>query len=109
MKAKVVGAIGVATLAVFASSGIAAAAPDVEAIANSTCTYSQVMAALNAESPAAAAELSESAFATAWLQNLIAATPDGRREMITQVQGVPQLQEYSGAINQVVYSCQNYS
>lgn len=108
MKAKIFGAAAIAATALFASSGIAAAEPDVEAIATSQCNYSQVMNALNAQSPAAASELSGSVLASAWLQNLIAATPDGRREMINQVQGVPEIQQYASVINQVVYSCQNY-
>lgn len=66
------------------------------------------MAALNATSPAVASDLAGSPFASGWVQNLIASPPDARRAMIAQVQGIPQVQEYSSAINQVAYSCQNY-
>ena len=73
-------------LALIASSGIASAQPDVTAIANSTCTYPQVMAAINAQNAAAANQLSTSPFVTSWLQRLIASPPDGRRAMIAQAQ-----------------------
>lgn len=91
-----------------AGAGTAAAAPDTSAIVNSQCTYPQVIAALNAQDPGAAAELTSSPLATGWLQSLVAAGPAQRQQMITQVQGLPRLQPYTGLINQVAYSCANY-
>ena len=44
----IVGAGGL-LLSLIAGGGIASAAPDVSALSNSTCTYPQVMAALNAQ------------------------------------------------------------
>lgn len=99
---------GGALVALAAGSGIAAASPDVETIVNSTCTYPQVMAALNAQSPEAAGQLSSSPVATSWLQQLVASPPDGRRAMIAQIQAYPQLESYTGLINQVAGSCNNY-
>ena len=99
---------GCVLLSLIAGGGIAAAAPDVNAIANSTCTYAQVMAALTAQSPDAANQLSASPVATAWLQRLVASPPDQRQQMIAQVQRMPALQQYTGLISQVTNTCNNY-
>ena len=91
-----------------AGAGIASAGPDASAIVNSTCTYPQVMAALNDQSPATANELNANPLAVAWLQGLVAAPPDQRARMVHQVQGVPGLQPYMGGIFQVANSCNGY-
>jgi hemophore-related protein len=95
-------------LSLIAGGGIASAVPDVTPIINSTCTYPQVMAALNAESPDAANQVSSNPIANAWLQQLIASPPEGRRQMVQQAQGVPALQQYTGLIFQVAGTCNNY-
>lgn len=95
-------------LALIASSGIASAQPDVDAIANSTCTYPQVMAAINTQNPAAANQLSSSPLVTSWLQQLVASPPDGRRAMIAQAQGLPGFQPWTEFFNQIAGSCNNY-
>ena len=64
MLKKMVVCSGGALVALAAGSGIAAAQPDVESIVNSTCTYPQVMAALNAQSPEAAGQIGASPVAT---------------------------------------------
>lgn len=89
-------------------SGIAAAAPNIDSIVNSTCTYPQVIAALNAEDPATANKVTSNPLATSWLQQLVASPPDQRRNMIAQVQGVPEIQAYGPVIGQVASSCNNY-
>lgn len=94
--------------ALIAGAGVASAAPDVNAIANSTCTYPQVMAALNAQSPDVASRFTASPVATAWLQQLVASTPDQRQVMIAQVQKMPAMQQYGGLISQVASTCSNY-
>ncbi|MGB3481038.1 MAG: hemophore-related protein [Mycobacterium sp.] len=99
---------GGAMVALAASSGIAAAQPDVEAIVNSSCSYPQVMAALNAQSPTASGQLTSSPVAVSWLQQLVASPPDGRRAMIAQIQAYPALASYTPLINQVAASCSNY-
>lgn len=106
MTSVAVGSAGV-LLTLFAG-GIASAQPNVESIVNSTCTYPQVIAALNAQSPDVASQVSANPVATAWLQQLVAAPPVQRREMIVQAQSVPAIQEYSGLISQVANSCSNY-
>jgi hemophore-related protein len=97
-----------AVLALTAGAGIAAAQPDLNKIINSTCTYPQVMAALNAQSPDAANQVNTNPIASAWLQQLVASPPDQRQVMVQQAQTMPALQEYSGLISSVASSCNNY-
>jgi len=102
-----VAAAGLA-LSLSAGAGIASAEPDVSAIVNSTCTYPQVMAALNDQSPETANELNANPIATGWLQGLVAAPPDQRAQMVQQVRGIPGLQPYVGVILQVANTCNKY-
>jgi hemophore-related protein len=103
----IVASSGVA-LSMIAGSGIASAEPDVSPIINSTCTYPQVMGALKAQNPDVANQITSNPLANAWLQQLIASPPDGRRAMVKQAQGVPAVQQYSGLIYQVAGTCNNY-
>lgn len=103
----VVAAAGLA-LSLSAGAGIASAQPDASAVINSTCTYPQVMAALNDQNPGVAAELNANPLAAGWLQGLVAAPPDQRAQMVQQVQGLPGLQPYLPVIFQVASTCNNY-
>jgi hemophore-related protein len=103
----VVAAAGLA-LSLGTGAGIASATPDTSAIVNSTCTYPQVMGALNDQSPETANELNANPIASGWLQSLVAAPPDQRAQMIQQVQGMPGLQPYLGVIYQVANTCNRY-
>jgi hemophore-related protein len=103
----VAGSCGLA-LSLLAGGGIASAEPDVTLIINSTCTYPQVINALTAKDPAAAQQVTSNPVATAWLQQLVASGPDGRRKMVKQAQAVPAVQQYTGLISQVAATCNNF-
>ena len=103
----VVAATGLA-LSLSTGAGIASATPDTSAIVNSTCTYPQVIAALNDQNPGVANELNANPLAVGWLQGLVAAPPDQRAQMIQQVQGMPALQPYMPVIFQVANTCNRY-
>jgi hemophore-related protein len=103
----VIACVGLA-LSLSTGAGIASAEPDASAIINSTCTYPQVMEALDDQSPATANELNGNPIATGWLQGLVAAPPDQRAQMVQQVQGIPALQSYMPVIFQVANSCNSY-
>jgi hemophore-related protein len=105
---KLVVAVGGLISALTTGVGIASAQPDVGPIINSTCNYSQVMAALNAEDPVVAQQVSASPAMVAGLQQLIAAPPEGRRRMVAQWQKAPALQPYLPLISRVVGTCNNY-
>ena len=107
-KTKLVVASAGLALALSTGAGIASAQPDTSSIVNSTCTYPQVMAALNAQNPGVAAELNAQPVAVGWLQNLVAAPPAQRQRMVNQVQGLPALQPYMPVIYQVAATCNNY-
>jgi hemophore-related protein len=89
-------------------AGMASAQPDVSAIVSSTCTYPQVMAALNDQNPGVANELNANPLAVGWVQGLVAAPPDQRAQMVQQVQGAPELQPYLPVIFKVAKTCNNY-
>jgi len=92
---KLIVATGGLALSLTTGAGIASAGPDVSPIINSTCTYPQVMAALDAQSPELHDQLVATPAATAWLQGLIAAPPAQRKVMVAQAQAVPAVQQYT--------------
>ncbi|MGV0624811.1 hemophore-related protein [Mycolicibacter minnesotensis] len=101
-------AAGGAALVLSAGAGVAAAYPDLGPIINTTCTYSQVHAALNAENPAAAAEFDANQQAQGMLQMFLSASPAKRQQLATMIQGMPEAQQYIGTIAQVANTCSNY-
>ena len=107
-RTKLVVAFAGLALSLSAGAGIASATPDASAIVNSTCTYPQVMAALNDQSPETANELNTNPLAVGWLQGLVAAPPDQRAQMVQEMQGSPALQPYMPVIFQVANTCNNY-
>jgi hemophore-related protein len=110
LKKRIALGLGGMALAMAAGSGIAAAAPGDAAIVNSTCTYPQVMAALNAQDPVAANALASDPAANGFLQGLVAAPPGSpeRQQKVDFVRGFPQAAQYNGLINSVATSCNNY-
>src|SRR5437868_3405780 len=62
-------------LSLTAGLGVASADPDLDPIVNTTCNYSQVMAALNAQNPAAAGKFNSSPIAQSYLRQFLAAPP----------------------------------
>lgn len=103
----VVGA-GLATLAVSLGAGVAAAAPDTSVLVNTTCTYEQVVAALNAEQPAAAAEFNASPLAQNLVSQFIASGPVERQNMVDTALSSSMISEYVDPIMQVAGVCNNY-
>jgi hemophore-related protein len=94
-------------LSLLAGAGIASADPLDPAI-NTTCSYPQVVAALNAQSPAAAAKFNSSPMAQGWLRSFLASPPDQRAQMAQQAQGYPGASQYIGIIGQIATSCNNF-
>ena len=103
----VVAAAGLA-LSLTAGAGIASATPDVSGVVNTTCTYDQVISALNAHSPDEGAEFTSSPVAVGWLHSFLAAPVDQRQQMIQQVQSVPGAQTYTALVVQVANTCKNF-
>ncbi|MFG1935288.1 hemophore-related protein [Mycobacterium sp. NPDC048908] len=103
----VVTAVGLA-FAVSAGAGVASAQPDVSPVVNTTCTYDQLISALNAHSPADAAQFTGSPVAVGWLNSFLGAPRDQREQMIQQVQNIPAAGQYTSLVLQVVNTCNNY-
>jgi hemophore-related protein len=101
-------AAGGLALLLLTGAGIASADPDMGAAINTTCSYPQVVAALNAQSPAAAAKFNKSPMAQGWLRSFLASPPDQRVQMAQQAEGMPGAAQYVGLIGQIATSCNSY-
>lgn len=101
-------ASGGVAAALLGTAGLASAAPDTEAIVNTTCSYPQIIAAVNAEDPAVGQQITSNPMAVGYLQNFVASGPDQRRNYIRQAQGVPQIVQYTSLINNVAGTCNNF-
>lgn len=92
----------------------ASADPITEALANTSCSYAQVTAALNAQAPALARQLSYRPDMQANLQQFLAMPIDERQQQLAQQQAAnPQLQAILAAqigpqVMQVASTCMNY-
>jgi len=95
-------------LSLLAGAGIASADPGVDSAINTTCSYPQVVAALNAQSPAAAARFNASPMAQSWLQNFLASPPPQRAAMAQEAQGMPGAAKYIGLIGQIAGTCNSF-
>ena len=106
--ARLAAAAGGLALALTAGVGIASAQPDLGPIVNTTCSYPQVMSALNAQDPAMAAQFSASPMSTSGLQQFLASPPAQRQQMAQMIAGQPGTQQYFGLIQQVFNVCGDY-
>ena len=75
-------AIGGLALSLTAGAGVASADPDLGPMINTTCTYPQAVAALNAQNPAAAAIFSQSPQTQSFLHQFIDSSPDQRLDLL---------------------------
>ena len=105
---KLASAAGGLGLSLFASGAIASADPGIDSAINTTCSYPQVVAALNAQSPAAAAKFNQSAMAQGWLRSFLASAPPQRAQMAQQAEGMPGAAQYIGLIGQIAGTCNNF-
>lgn len=101
-------AVGGLALSLSAGAGVASADPDLGPIVNTTCNYSQVMAALNAQDPAAAAQINSSPVAQSYLHQFLLAPPSRRMAMAQQLAASPAAQQNFGLVQQVAATCNNY-
>lgn len=99
---KLVAGFGGIAFALSAATGVASADPDP---LYTTCNYGQVMAALNATDPAAAAQFNRSAVVQGALNNFLAAPPGSpeRQQILSQLPP-----RYSGVVQRVAAVCNNY-
>lgn len=100
-------AVGALALSLSAGAGIASADP-VDTVINTTCNYGQVIAAMNATDPGAAAQFNSSPMAQSYLHQFLAAPPTRRAQMAAQVQAIPAAAQYFALIEQVANTCNSY-
>ena len=74
-------AVGGLALSLTAGAGVASAGPDLGRAINTACSYSQVVSALNAQDPAAAAQFNASPVAQGYLRQFLAAPPAQRQQL----------------------------
>lgn len=85
-----------------------ASADPMDDAVNTTCNYGQVMAALNATDPAAAAQLNANPLARAKVNEFLNSGPAGRRAILTQLSAYPGAQQYVNDLQIVAGSCNGY-
>ena len=101
-------AVGGLALSLTAGAGVASAAPDLGPAINTTCSYSQVVSALNAQDPAAAAQFSASPMAQGYLRQFLASPPPQRQALAQQALAVPGASQQFGLIVSLANTCNNY-
>jgi len=101
--------VGGLALSLTAASGVASAQPDFGPVLYTTCTYSQVVNALNTQaySPSGA-QFAASPVAQYMLRAFLASPLDERQRMLQQAQDLPGAEDYVGVILLVANSCNNY-
>lgn len=97
-------AVGGLALALTAGAGIASAEPDLSSAVNTTCSYPQVMAALNAQSSTAGS----SPMVQSALRQFLGAPHDQRQRMAEGIASHPANRPYLGLLQTVFDTCNNF-
>lgn len=103
-KASIAAAVGAAALSLTIGSGVANADP----IIDTTCSYPQVIAALNTENPTLAGKFASNPVAAGMLNNFLAAPPAERQRLAANFQQTSWGQKYFGAMSSIAGVCNNY-
>ena len=106
-KAKIFIASSGLVLSLTAGAGMASA-QDLSPLINTTCTYPQVIAALTAQNPAAASQLTASPTNVSIVQQFLVADPVSRQQMISRLQTLPGADQYIGVLLSVAATCNSF-
>lgn len=101
-------AVGFAAVALTAGQVVASADPDTDPVVNTTCTYAQVVSAMNDQSPGEAEQFNATPAARSWLQNFLAAPPPQRQQIVDQAQDTPDAAHYVALFSPLANACDNY-
>ena len=104
----VVAAVGAAAISLTAGAGVASAQPDLGSFVDTTCSYPQVVSALNAEDPVAASQFNASEMSKSYLRQFLAAAPAQRQLMAGMIAGTPGNEQYFGLLQHIFSTCNNY-
>jgi hemophore-related protein len=91
-----------------AGAGVASADPDLGSAVNTTCTYDQLVAALNAQDPYLAAVFNNSPVPQAGLRQFLAASPSQRRQTAQELVSNPDVQPYIPVLQRSFDTCHNF-
>jgi len=108
LTSRLVVAVGALALSWTTGAGVASAEPDLSPLINTTCSYSQAEAALNALSPDAAEEFYAYPMAQTWLRTFLDSPVDQRRQFVQQAQSIPALQQYTALGVAMANTCKKY-
>lgn len=97
-------AVGGLALAAVAGAGVASADPRLDSAVNTTCSYPQVMAALEAKEPTAGS----SPVLQDMLRQFLGAPTPQRQQMAEAIAGYPANQPYLGLLQTVFDTCNNF-
>jgi hemophore-related protein len=95
-------------LASTAGAGIASADRDLSPFVNTTCNYGQVISALQAADPEAAAQFNSSPESVSFLRQFLASPPSQRQQMAEMLASQPGADEQFGLVQRVFGTCNNY-
>lgn len=103
-------AVGVGSLGLLlaAGAGAAYADPGLGPAVNTTCSYPQLVSALNAQSPEAGAAFGQSPVLQAGLQQFLTSGPEERQQMAAQIANAPWAQPHLGSIEAAFNTCHNF-
>jgi hemophore-related protein len=101
-------AVGGLALSLTAGAGLASADPDLGPFVNTTCNYGQVMSALQATNPQAAAQFKSSPQSESFLRQFLASPPSQRQQIAQMLASQPGADQQFGIVQQVFNTCNNY-
>src|SRR5258708_24784909 len=87
-------AVGGFAVAFAAGAGVASATPDLGPAVDTTCSYPQLVSALNAQGPEAGAAFSQSPVLQAGLRQFLASGPAQRQQMAANMANAPAFAPY---------------
>lgn len=100
--------IGGFALSLAAGAGVASAQPDLGPAVNTTCSYPQLVSALNAQSPEAGAAFGQLPVLQVGLRQFLASGPVQRQRIAAQIAAAPWAQPHLGAIQGAFNTCNSF-
>src|SRR6476469_3174280 len=90
--------VGGLALALAAGTGVESATPDLGPAVNTTCSYPQLVSALNAQGPEVSAGFSQSPVLQAGLRQFLTSGPAKRQQMAEDLANEPAFAPYMGPV-----------
>ncbi|QRY49812.1 hemophore-related protein [Mycolicibacterium septicum] len=100
--------LGGLALSLTAGTGVASAGPNLDSAINTTCSYPQLVSALDAQDPQVRQAFDQSPILQRGLRQFIADPPDKRARTAQDVAAAPMFQPYLGTIEQAFNTCNNF-